>query len=170
MASVISNPITSISFRIGDDIDTCYNKLMDDGYDYIEGDIRWTCGGKFCAIGIKNFSRFNGPPITNIIGTISKVREPNEITQDGCRYKMIIDNEMNGDINRGSCQAYLYLYYTTDYCNKSPIKDLIYATYKHKKSSNQEVVQNSERSEKKFDLDLCAGLSENYGYIYIIRL
>ena len=162
------NPITSISFRTGNKLDDCYNRLLKDGYDYIEGDIRATCGGKFCALGIKT----NGEnlPITNIIGTLSKGREPNEIWQDGCKYQMIVDDKFNGDIHKDSCSEYLFLYYTTDNCGKNPIKDLIYGNYNQKKSSRQEVVQNSERSLRKFDLDLCALKSGNFGYIYIIRV
>ena len=164
-----ADPITSISFRTGHNINDCYNSLLSDGYDYIEGDIRSTCGGKFCTLGIK---REGGgiPPITNIIGTLSKGREPKDFIQDGCKYKRILDNKFNGDIHKGSCPEYLFLYYTTDNCGKNPIKDLIYGNYYHKKSSSQEVVQNSERSLRKQDLDLCTFKSKNYGYIYIIRV
>ena len=53
--------------------------------------------------------------------------------------------------------------------NKGPIKDLIYGNYKVKKSTNKEVIQNSERSKNKFDLDFCSGRSLNFSYIFIIR-
>lgn len=165
-----SNPITEISFRIRNNLNDCYNALDKDNYDYIEGDIRYTCGGKFCAIGIKKYNDTKGVPITNIIGTFSKGREPKEIIQDGCTYKMIVDEEHNGDINNNSGGNNLYLYYTTDDCNKKPIRDLIYGNYANKKSSKQEVIQNSERSFRKYDLDLCTERSENFGYIYIIRV
>ena len=77
------NPITDITFRIGNGINKCYNDLIKDGYEYIDGDIRDTCGGKFCAIGVKKYNGNSGAPITNIIGTLSKGREPLEIKQDG---------------------------------------------------------------------------------------
>ena len=103
---------------------------------------------------------------------------------------MVLDNKFNGDIHKGSCPEYLFLCYTTDNCGKNPIhklffnyniktnylnknikdKDLIYGNYFHKISSSQEVVQNSERSLRKQDLDLCTFKSKNYGYIYIIRV
>ena len=162
------NAISSITFRIRNNINDCYNSLLKDGYEYIEGDIRFTCSGKCCALGYKLSEE--GRPITNIIGTLSRGREPLEIIQDGCKYKMILDENFNGDIHKNSGGNYLYLYYTTDECHLRPIKDLIYGIYREKKSSKQEVVQNSERSERKFDLDLCVGRSINYGYIYIIRI
>ena len=162
------NSISDITFRIRNNIDDCYNSLLKEGYEYIEGDIRLTCDGKCCALGYK----LNGKeePVTNIIGTISDGREPQQIIQNGCTYKMIVDENFNGDIHKGSGGNYLYLYSTKDECHMRPIKDLIYGNYKYKKSSKQEVVQNSERSKRKFDLDLCAGRSAYYGYIYIIRV
>ena len=165
----ILNPITDITFRIENGINKCYDDLIKDGYEYIDGDIRDTCGGKFCALGVKKYNGNSGAPITNIIGTLSKGREPLEIKQDGCTYKMIVDKNCNGDLNKNSGGDYLYLYYTTDECNKRPIKDLIYGNYKVKKSTKKEVIQNSERSKNKFDLDFCSGRSLNFSYIFIIR-
>ena len=52
----ILNPITDITFRIGNGINKCYDDLIKDGYEYIDGDIRDTCGGKFCALGVKKYT------------------------------------------------------------------------------------------------------------------
>ena len=48
--------------------------------------------------------------------------------------------------------------------NKSLNKKVLF-----KKSTNKEVIQNSERSKNKFDLDFCSGRSLNFSYIFIIR-
>ena len=71
--------IKAITFRIRNTISNCYNSLLKDGYDYIEGDIRLTCSGKCCTLGYKHNE--SGRPIINIIRTLSTGREPLEFIQ-----------------------------------------------------------------------------------------
>ena len=124
-------------------------------------------GKKFCALGIKKDIT---NPITNIIGTVSENREPNSIIEDGHLYKMIIDKNGNGDINNGSGGYYLYLYYTTENLHLPPIRDIIVGSYRQKKTSFQEVVNNSKKSLRNGELDCCSGTwGSNYNYIFIIR-
>ena len=73
------------------------------------------------------------------------------------------------------------MYYIRDNCGKNPIKDLVFATYREARTNSQEVVQNSYKSIRSYDLDLAAmrgfkymGVKNmrkaKYNYIYINRI
>ena len=160
---------------------TVYNGLKRNNYQVIDGDIRESCGGKYGALGVKKYKDYQRDPITNIIGTISKETQPDSFTQDGCTYYKVRDIDGYGDIHRDEGGVYCFLYYTRDSCNKNPIKDLVFATYKTARTNSQEVAQNSYKSIRSYDLDLAAmrGYSymgcknmrrAKYNYIYIYRI
>ena len=176
-----SNPITEITFSLGKTLDDCYNGLKRNNYQVIDGDIRESCGGKYGALGVKKYKDYQRDPITNIIGTISEENQPDSFTQDGCTYYKVRDIDGYGDIHRDEGGVYCFLYYTRDSCNKNPIKDLVFATYKTARTNSQEVAQNSYKSIRSYDLDLAAMRgykfmgSKNmrkakYNYIYIYRI
>ena len=164
-----NEPITEVSFSIGDNIDSCYQNLQDRGFNIVEGDIRIGSGKKFVAIGYKRgTSNF---PITNIIGFLSDHREDSTIYENGYEYRMIRDGNGNGDIHKGSGGVDLYFYYTNNiYCG-TPIKDLIFASYPKKKRSTAEVVKNCSRSIRQGELDVNArrGSKTPFNYIFIVR-
>ena len=175
-----SNPITEITFSLGKTLEDCYNGLKRNNYQVIDGDIRESCGGKYGALWVKKYKDYQRDPITNIIGTISKECQPDSFTQDGCTYYKVRDIDGYGDIHRDEGGVYCFLYYTRDSCNKNPIKDLVFATYKTARTNSQEVAQNSYKSIRSYDLDLAAmrGYKYNkcnmrkakYNYIYIYRI
>ena len=163
-----NNPITHISFEIGNKINICYDNLLKRGFDYVEGDIRNGSGKKFVAIGYKRLS--NCYPITNIIGLLSKNREPQSIIEKGIQYDMILDGKGNGDIHKGSGGSDLYLYYTNNINAGSPIREIIFSSYPQKKTSKIEAVQNCSKSRRQGDLDINAERGKTpFNYIIIIR-
>ena len=175
-----SNPITEITFILGKTLEDCYNGLKRNNYQVIDGDIRESCGGKYGALGVKKYKDYQRDPITNIIGTISKENQPDSFTQDGCTYYKVRDIDGYGDIHRDEGGVYCFLYYTRA-CNKNPIKDLVFATYKTARTNSQEVAQNSYKSIRSYDLDLAAMRGykymgrknmrkAKYNYIYIDRI
>ncbi len=176
-----SNPITEITFKVGKTLEDCYDGLKRNNYCIIDGDIRESCGGKYGALGVKKFKDNKNDPITNIIGTISKECQPHSFSQDGCTYYKVYDIDGYGDIHRDEGGVYCNLYYTRDNCGKNPIKDLVFATYREARTNSQEVVQNSYKSIRSYDLDLAAmrefkymGVKNmrkaKYNYIYINRI
>ena len=176
-----SNPITEITFSLGKTLENCYDGLKRNNYQVIDGDIRESCGGKYGALGVRKFKDYDGDPITNIIGTISKEIQPESFTQDGCTYYKVRDIDGYSDIHREEGGVHCFLYYTKDSCGKNPIKDLVFATYKTARTNTQEVAQNSYKSLRSYDLDLAAMRgykymgSKNmrkakYNYIYIYRI
>ena len=162
-------PIIDVSFSIGETIKDCYSNLSKRAFTYVEGDIQMKGGNKFVAMGYKR--GVDKSPITDIIGVIQdKNTGENIIYEDGIEYTIITDDNKNRDIHRGSGGNYLCFYYTRDELKGSPIKEIIFATYPQKISSNIEVVQNSSLSKYRGDLNINEGRNTNqFNYIILIR-
>ena len=60
-------PISEITFKIGDNINSCYENLTKRGYSKVEGDIRVGGRGKFVALGYKRVNYTCEKYISNII-------------------------------------------------------------------------------------------------------
>ena len=174
-----NNPIVDITFSLGQSLEFCSNKLKENDYKVIEGDIRESCGGKYGLLGIKKYKDCPKCPITNIIGTVSKIVQPEIINENGCDYYVVKDQEnKNGNIHYNESGVLCYLYYTRSEKYK-PIKDLVFCSHDEPRGDKDEVAQNSEKSLRKGDLDLATmrGFQYNkrnwnaakYNYIYIIR-
>ena len=160
------NPITHISFAIGNNINSCYDNLSKRGFNFVEGDIRIGAGKKYVAIGYKRLQNYY--PITNIIGFLSQKREPQGIYENGIEYHMIIDENSNGDIHKGSGGSFLYLYYTNNIKVGSPIREIIFVSYPKKRTNKLEVVQNYSKSRRQGDLDINAERGKKTPFNYII--
>ena len=164
-----NNPITEISFEIGNDLNSCYKKLSERGFDIVEGDIRKGAGGKYCALGIKRGT--SNYPIRDIIGFLTNNKEGFSIIENGHEYKMIKDGNNNGDIHKGSKGEDLYLYYSIDQTIGTPIKEIVFTSFPNRKASKMEVAQNYSGSLRNGDLDINArrGKKTPFNYIIIIR-
>ena len=167
-------PISELTFKINDkNIDACYENLWNRGYNKVEGDIRSGGKGKFVALGYKRAMSTNDKYITNIIGVVSKSEMPMTIYENGAEYMMVLDDNGNGDINKGSGGFFIYFYYTlNDRYMADPIKDLSLQSSKNKLNNNNvEVVNNGMNSEKEGPLDINVGRggSSPFNYILIIR-
>ena len=177
----IDNPITEITFSLGESLDECYNKLKKNNYNIIKGDIRKTCGGKYGVIGIKKSKDYKKAPITDIVGIINYENQPDDIKHNGYLYHMVKDLNGNGNIHYEEGGVCLFLYYSTDN-KKRPIKDLKLKSYESERKDSLEVVQKTEKSYKNEikDLDLATMRGfrynktnpqpANYNYLYIYRL
>ena len=171
-------PITQLSFHIGNDLTKCKNILKIRGFTPLEADIRKGGGHKVVAIGykkeidIKNENNENNY-ITNILGVVSKEPKPNKIKENENEYNMITDAFGNGDINKGSKGFYIYLYYTKENLeDHSPITDLIFQSHKKKEEFdlNLEIIKNSpSNSKEKGNFDINCGRGGPYNYIIVKR-
>ena len=163
------DPIIDISFSIKDQLKDCYSSLSNRAFIYVEGDIQMKGGNKYVALGYKR--GVDKAPITDIIGVIQeKNKGENILYEDGIEYINITDEKNNRDIHNGSGGNYLAFYYTRDKSKGRPIKELIFANYREKISSNLEVVQNSSFSKYKGNLNINGGRNpNNFNYIIIIR-
>ena len=165
-------PISEITFKIGDNINSCYENLTKRGYSKVEGDLRVGGRGKFVALGYKRANYTCEKYISNIIGVVSESTMPFKIYENGLEYTMVIDENGNGDINKGSHGFYIYLYYIeSDKLMGLPIKELIFQSSKNALNTHVETVNNSSNSKRKGKLDINAGRggSSPFNYILIIR-
>ena len=170
-----SAPITEISFSIDNKIEDCYKKLQIRGFTIVEGNIRMGSDKKCVALGYKRLiGDINNPSsvyITNIIGIVTTEKMPNQIYENGVEYYMITDENLNGDINKSSGGFDIYLYYTYEKMVNSPIKELIFTSYREQITPHVDSIKNASISLKSgiLDINVGRGKKAGYNYIFIIR-